>query len=592
MTEKGADIRADPVTTELVRNGVMAVTEEMKTNLMRTAYNFIIFEALVFTVGLFTAKCVSVSIGLGLPMFIRGMAETLKAKLEHFGTDGIEPGDILVTNDAYVTGSHLNHITLSLPIYHEGELVGFSCCMAHWLDIGCTLQGITTDIYAEGLQVPILKLQRAGELNKDLVDIIAMNVRMPERALGDLRAQLTAVRTGERGFLALVERYGRDAVLGSIRRIMDQSEKAARERTRQIPDGVYEAEAFMDDDGIDIGKEIPIVVRVEVAGEEMTIDLTDVSRQVKGFYNSGITTAHACSQVAFKCIASPTDYPINDGSFRPLKTIIPPGRIVSAERPAAMRSWMTFPMTIVDAVFKALAPAIPERVAAGHHADLVMGRMNGIDPRENTLFIGAIGPTGGGWGAKHNEDGMPATVCLNDGDTHNSPSELMEVNYPIVIERHALIPDSGGAGRHRGGLGIEYVVQARSPLNFNSQADRANCEPWGLEGGRAGRGNRVGLRVNGEPGPDFANAKLFWKRIETGDAFIVNSGGGGGFGSPLERPAETVLDDVRQGYVSPEAARVLYGVAIDPETLELDAEATERIRAAMATLESAGAPAE
>ena len=584
----GANPRDDPVTTELVRNGVMAVTEEMKTNLMRTAYNMIIYEALDFTVGLFTAEGETVSIGLGLPMFIRGMAETLKAKLAHFGADGIEPGDILVTNDAYVTGSHLNHITISLPIYHDGALVGFSCCMAHWLDIGGTLQGITTDIYAEGLQVPILKLQRAGELNQDLLDIVAMNVRLPERALGDLRAQLTAVRTGERGFLALIDRYGRDAVLGSIGRIMDQSEASARERTRSIPDGVYRAEAFMDDDGIDIGKRIPIVVRVEVAGEEMTIDLTDVSRQVRGFYNSGITTAYACSQVAYKCIASPTDYPINDGSFRSLKTVIPPGRIVSAERPAAMRSWMTFPMTIVDAVFKALAPAIPERVAAGHHADLVMGRMNGIDPRGNTLFIGAIGPTGGGWGAKHNEDGMPATVCLNDGDTHNSPSELMEVNYPIVIERHALIPDSGGAGRHRGGLGIEYSVRARSPLIFNSQADRANCEPWGLEGGRAGRGNRIGLRVKGERGPEFANAKLFWKRIEADDAFIVNSGGGGGFGSPLERPAETVLDDVRQGYVSPEAARALYGVAIDPDTLELDARATARLRAAMATLEEAG----
>ena len=576
------------MTTELVRNGVMAVTEEMKTNLMRTAYNMIIYEALDFTVGLFTAEGETVSIGLGLPMFIRGMAETLRAKLAHFGADGIEPGDILVTNDAYVTGSHLNHITISLPIYHDGALVGFSCCMAHWLDIGGTLQGITTDIYAEGLQVPILKLQRAGELNQDLLDIVAMNVRLPERALGDLRAQLTAVRTGERGFLALIDRYGRDAVLGSIARIMDQSEASARERTRSIPDGVYQAEAFMDDDGIDIGKRIPIVVRVEVAGEEMTIDLTDVSRQVRGFYNSGITTAYACSQVAYKCIASPTDYPINDGSFRSLKTVIPPGRIVSAERPAAMRSWMTFPMTIVDAVFKALAPAIPERVAAGHHADLVMGRMNGIDPRGNKLFIGAIGPTGGGWGAKHNEDGMPATVCLNDGDTHNSPSELMEVNYPIVIERHALIPDSGGAGRHRGGLGIEYVVRARSPLVFNSQADRANCEPWGLEGGRAGRGNRIGLRVNGERGPEFANAKLFWKRIEADDAFIVNSGGGGGFGSPLERPAETVRDDVRQGYVSAAAALSLYGVVIDPDTLELDARATERVRAAMATLESAG----
>ena len=182
------------MTTELVRNGVMAVTEEMKTNLMRTAYNMIIYEALDFTVGLFTAEGETVSIGLGLPMFIRGMAETLRAKLAHFGTDGIEPGDILVTNDAYVTGSHLNHITISLPIYHDGALVGFSCCMAHWLDIGGTLQGITTDIYAEGLQVPILKLQRAGELNRDLLDIVAMNVRLPERALGDLRAQLTAVR--------------------------------------------------------------------------------------------------------------------------------------------------------------------------------------------------------------------------------------------------------------------------------------------------------------------------------------------------------------------------------------------------------------
>ncbi len=578
---------ADPVVTELVRNGVMAVSEEMKTNLMRTAYNMIIYEALDFTVGLFTADGQTISIGLGLPMFIRGMAETLKAKLAHFGPEGIAPGDILVTNDAYITGSHLNHITLSLPIYHDGELVAFACCMAHWLDIGGTLQGITTDIYSEGLQLPVLKLQKAGVLDRDLVDLIAMNVRMPERALGDLRAQLTAVKTGERGYLGLIGRYGKDAVAASIAAVMDQSEQAARERTASIPDGVYKAEAFMDDDGIDVGKTVPIRVRVEVAGETMTIDLTDVSAQVKGFYNSGITTAYACAQVAYKCLTSPTDYPINDGSFRPLTTVIPPGRVVSARKPAAMRSWMSFPMTIVDAIFKALAPAAPERIAAGHHADLMMGRMNGIDPARARLFIGAIGPTGGGWGAKHDSDGVSATVCLNDGDTHNSPSELMEVNYPILIERHGLIADSGGAGRHRGGLGIEYIVKARSPLNFNSQAERANCEPWGLEGGLDGRGNRIALRVDGAPGPEFSNAKVFWRRIEADDAFIVNSGGGGGFGSPLERPAGRVREDVRQGYVSLEAAHALYGVVIDPETLALDAAATERVRAAMAMLNAA-----
>src|SRR5947199_51595 len=173
--------KVDAVLTEIVRNGVIAVTEEMKTNLMRTAYNMIIYEALDFTVGLFTAEGETISIGLGLPMFIRGMSETVKAKIAHFGIDGIEPGDILVTNDSYITGSHLNHVTLTLPIFHEGQLVAFACCMAHWLDIGGTLGGMTTDIFSEGLQIPILKYQRAGVVNQDLVDIIRMNVRVPTR---------------------------------------------------------------------------------------------------------------------------------------------------------------------------------------------------------------------------------------------------------------------------------------------------------------------------------------------------------------------------------------------------------------------------
>src|SRR3972149_2521323 len=199
------------VLTEIVRNGVLAVTEEMKTNLTRTAYNMIIYEALDFTVGLYTAEGETVSIGLGLPMFIRGMAETVKAKLRPFGKD-LEPGDILVTNDSYITGSHLNHFTFSLPIFHQGELCAFACCMAHWMDVGGVLGGMTTDIYSEGLQVPIMKYQKAGVVNQDLVDIIRMNVRIPERGLGDLRAQVTALKTGERRFLELLDRYGRTNV--------------------------------------------------------------------------------------------------------------------------------------------------------------------------------------------------------------------------------------------------------------------------------------------------------------------------------------------------------------------------------------------
>ena len=578
----------DPVVTEIVRSGVLAVTNEMKTNLMRTAYNTIIYEALDFTVGLFTAKGETVSIGLGLPMFIRGMAETIKAKLDHFGTDGIEPGDILVTNDAYTTGSHLNHFTFSLPIFHDGELIAFSCCMAHWMDVGGTLGGMTTDIYSEGLQVPILKYQRAGVVNQDLVDIIRMNVRIPERAMGDLRAQITAVKTGERLFLDLVGRYGRDAVLGSIAVIMDQSEKAARARTLTIPDGVYEAESFMDDDGVDINQRIPIRVRVIVEGEEVTIDLSEVSKQVTGFYNSGITTAYACSQVAYKCITSPTDYPINDGSFRSLKTVVTPGKIVSAVKPAPMRWWMCFPMTIVDTIFKALAPVIPERVIAGHHADLVIANLNGISPRDNMLFLAHTGPTGGGWGAKRDEDGMSATVAINDGDTHNAPCEQIEAKFPLLIGRRALRDDSGGAGRQRGGLGIDQIVEARTACNFNSTIDRMHCAPWGLEGGLGGAGNQVVVRrgKDGEWKEDFDNAKILHFRLQEGDAIALRSGGGGGFGSPLERPVERVRHDVRQGYVTPEAAARDYGVVCDLETLTVDEEATEKLRAAKVTLAS------
>ena len=575
MSAKLRDV--DPITVEILRNGVIAVTEEMKTNLMRTAYNMIIYEALDFTVGLFTAEGETVSIGLGLPMFIRGMAETVKAKLRHFGREGIHPDDILITNDAYITGSHLNHVTLTMPIFHNNELIAFTCCMAHWLDVGGSIGHVTTDIYSEGLQIPLLKYQRSGAVNQDLVDLIKQNVRLPDLAMGDLRAQVTAVTTGARRFLELVERYGCDDVLGSIQIIMDQTDAAARASARTIPDGVYEAESFMDDDGIQIGVRIPIKVRVIIRDGEVTIDLSDVSQQVGGFYNSGITTGFACAQVAYKCLTTPTYYPVNDGSFRSLKVIMPAGRVISATRPAPMRWWMTFPMTVVDTIFKALAPAIPDRVIAGHHADLVTTTMHGISPIDGRFFIAAVGPVGGGWGAKRSQDGVSVTVCINDGDTHNSPSEQVETKYPILIERYALRTDSGGAGRTRGGLGADIVVQALSPMSFNSTIERAHCKPWGLDGGLAADGNALSLRVNGEWKHDLPNAKLMNYRLRKGDAFMVRSGGGGGFGPPAERDLEQIAFDVHEGYVSAEAAKRDYGVAIDEDTGEVCVERTKAL---------------
>jgi N-methylhydantoinase B len=578
---------ADPVLVEIVRNGVMAVTEEMKVNLMRTAYNMIIYEALDFTVGLFTREGETVSIGLGLPMFIRGMSETVKAKIRHFGHDGFAPGDILLTNDAYITGSHLNHLTFTAPIFHHGTLVGFACCMAHWPDVGGTLGGVTTDIYSEGLQIPIVKYARAGVVNQEIHEIIRMNVRLPERAMGDLRAQVTAIKTGERRLLELLDRYGQRAVLDCVRVLMDHAEAAARERTRAIPDGVYEAESFMDDDAVEVEKRIPIRVKVIVAGDEMTVDLTDVARQVRGFYNSGPTTGIACAQVAFKCVTSPTHYPVNDGAFRNLKVVLPPGSIVSAVRPAPMRWWMTFPMTVVDTIFKALAKAIPDQVIAGHHADLCVALLDGVDAETGKLFITAFGPLGGGWGAKRSADGVSATVCINDGDTHNSPNEQLEAKFPVMVESLSLIADSGGPGRSRGGLGVETVVRALSDFNVNTSIERAVCLPWGLDGGLEGTGNEMLLRRDGVLNDDVPNAKVFRARVKAGDAFVLRSGGGGGFGSPLDRDLESLARDVRCGYVSRQAAETYYGAVFAPLTLAIDVAATERQRVALAEVHRA-----
>ena len=568
--------------TEIIRNGVIAVTEEMKSNLMRTAYNMIIYEALDFTVGLFTPEGETISIGLGLPMFIRGMAETVRAKINHFGVSNVRPGDILVTNDAYITGSHLNHFTFSMPVFVGKKLCGFACCMAHWVDVGGQLGGVTTDIYSEGIQIPIIKYQDEGVVNQDLVDIIAMNVRIPERAMGDLRAQITAVKTGERRFGELLRRYGPDKTLTAIAQIMQQSEKAARARTLEIRDGTYEATSYMDDDGVDIGKPVPIKVRVVVQGDTMTVDLTDVSAQVRGFFNSGATTGTACAQVAYKCLTSPTDYPINEGSFRSLQVKLSPGTIVSAVKPAAMRAWMTFPMTIIDTIFKAMEAAVPERVIAGHHADLMSVRVHGLHPATGRFFMGSFGPLGGGWGAKMTEDGMSATVCLNDGDTHNSPVESVETKYPLIVDSLALRNGSGGAGEYRGGLGIERKVTARAPMTLNSQVDRMHCAPWGLSGGLDGQSNEVAvLSTDGSPAV-APNAKVFLQRLKAGESFVVRSGGGGGYGSPLQRDPGKVALDVQENYISTASACEIYGVVLD-EILQVDEGATARRRKAMAS---------
>lgn len=557
--------RADPITAEIVRSSLVAITREMKSNLMRTAYNLVIYEAQDFTVGLFDSAAQTMSIGLGLPMFIHGLSESVKAQVSFFGVSGLDEGDVLLTNDAYITGSHLNHMVLTAPIFVNGEIVAFSSSMAHWMDVGGVLGGTTEDIYAEGLQVPVVKLFKKGIQDDEITRIIASNVRFPDLAMGDLRAQVSAIRTGESRFRALVDRYGKDVVLASVEDLYMRSERIAREMVTEIPDGHYEAHAFMDDDGVRIGEQVPIGVAVDVAGDEMTIDLSGVSPQVSGYYNSGVTAGLSAARVAFKCITSPNMYPINEGSFRPVKVVLPPGLVVSATKPAAMRWWMTYPMTVIDCIFRALSEVAESASVAGHHADLCVANFYGRDDRTGRFFMASGGLSGGGWGATSNADGQSATVCINDGDTHNQPVEAMEAKYPAIIENYCLRTDSGGAGRFRGGLGTQRTVRLETSARLNSFLERTKCAPWGVRGGWDGLANRITVHRGDGETLTFENGKVDGLALAAGDSYVVETGGGGGYGDPAGRPWDEVAQDVWRGYVSAEQARAAYGVTTEAQ---------------------------
>lgn len=554
--------RSAAITDEIIRGSLVAITDEMKTNLMRTAYNPIIYEALDYTVGLFDTNGDTVSIGLGLPMFIKGLSETVKAKIAHWGLKDLRPGDVLLTNDAYVTGSHLNHIVLTVPVFHDGRVVAFSSSMAHWIDIGGVLGGRTTDIYAEGLQIPFVKVVKEGIEDSEILAFIAMNVRRPELAFGDYRAQLAAIRTGELRLSAMLNRYGADTVMASIQRMYAHSEALAKSAVAKVPDGVYSAETVMDDDGVS-DTPIPIKVTVTIDDDRMIVDLSEISPQVAGYFNSGPAAGRSASQVAFKCLTTPLQMPINEGAFRPLEVILPPGRVISAERPAAMQWWMTIPVTVVDTIFKALATAMPEQVHAAHHADLNIAHISGIDD-DGRFFQDLVNIPGGGWGAGAHADGMPATVCINDGDTHNTPVEANEARLPILVETYRLRPDSGGPGRHRGGLGVQMTTQVLCISRFSAGIERTRSAPWGLDGGGPAAANEVRYSVGGVPVVP-PTGKVDATMLSPGDYITIRSGGGGGYGDPRLRPVDDVRRDVLEGYVSATTARTAYGVAIDDD---------------------------
>ncbi len=381
-------------------------------------------------------------------------------------------------------------------------------------------------------------------------------MRFPDSALGDLRAQIACCQLGIRRFGELLRRYGRETVETCIGAVWDATERDARAFIAKIPDGTYEAESFLDNDGRSLDVPLRVKVQVTVDGERMVVDFSQINEQTAGPINSGYSGGLAAARVAFKCLTQP-NAPVNEGCFRPLEIVLPEGKILNAKPPAALGLWSIALPTVIDTILKALAPVLPEKIPAAHKGDMGGCSIGGFRSDGRRFLLMNI--FGGGWGGRPQEDGESASVSICQGDVRSAPIELQEIQYPFLIERFALRTDSGGAGFHRGGLGVEMSYRALQPCVANVNCERTKDPPWGLNGGKPGAVNEATLVRR--DGSESKLKKATGVRMEAGDRMTFLTAGGGGWGDPRARPRQAVTDDVRAGYVSPDAARRDYGFA-------------------------------
>jgi len=571
----------DAVTLEVIRNALPAIANEMAADLQRTSYNMMIYEVRDFCTALVNTdgELISQNVG-GVSHFVADLGVIITDGIKRYGKGGFKPGDVILTNHQAVAGQHLNNIVIYMPYFHKGELLLFAMVRAHWIDVGGMSTGFgagpgVADPWLEGLQLDQLKIYQDGKLDDTLYRVLKDNIRFPESSLGDMNSQMAACRLAVRRMNELFEKYGKATILTAIEQVFAETERKCRNVVEKLKDGVYEAESFIDDDGVKLGERVPIHAKVTINRGAMTIDLSKTSSERKAAINS---RTYAGARVAYKALTGPLE-PVNEGSFRALKVIIPEGNIMMARYPAPMSGWSAIVPTVVDTIVKALGKAMPDRVPAGHHG-LLGGAVVffGVHPKTQRRFV-VQSIEGGGWGGRPGEDGESGTVSVCQGDVRNGSIEGIELKCPVLVESRALRTDSGGAGKYRGGLGIDMHVRNLVEGRWNFEhTRREQCPPWGIWGGKAGTYGDFPLRLPGEN--DFRSMAASHYPVPVEAEVIVRTGGGGGWGDPLEREAAAVRADVIEEFISRRAAEADYGVVFRDD-LTLDEAATEHRRNAL-----------
>lgn len=549
----------DPITSEVVRNAYNAIADDMSAMIARSAYSPIIYEAHDYGIALFDRHARLLGQYAGLPLFTGGLDAGLKATIERYGIENLKDGDVYTVNDSYITGGHLNDVDVIGVVADEDEVVGFICIRAHWADIGTAEPGFpvnSRNIFQEGVRWGPTRIMERGEWVRDVVDLLCLNSRVPKTLMGDLKAQIAAIRLGAERLRWLKGRFGQNMLEACASLIFDATETKYRNFIRSIPDGVYEADGCSDNDGV-TDEPVYAKVRVTIDGDRMIVDTTGSSRQRPGNLNTGFANTVSAVRLAIALLFPEREPDINDGSFRAIEVKAEPGSIYAAEAPApCMRPHPV--MLLIDLIIKALSPALPETVAAGLPGDSWNIFLIGTHPKTGQPFASGEA-LDGGWGANAHGDGASAVIHSAAGDFRNIPVETLEHRVPVLIRRLELGCDSGGAGKFRGGQNVVKEYEMLSDMTVTLHFDRSVTPQWGLFGGESGAAPKVTVHDQAHP-EGFVVRKVEQLPLKKGDRFIAETGGGGGYGPPRERAREHVLADIANGAVSVAAAQQRYGV--------------------------------
>lgn len=566
----------DPIIIEIIRHGLLAGAEEMARNLCRTAYNTVVYEIHDYGIGIHDVNGDVVADAPGIAIFTRGNDHGIKKSIEFIGKEKMLPGDVFILNYPYWSSAHTLDPLVFAPIHFEGELIGFTSCRIHVLDLKQKDAGYvldSTDMYQEGLFFPVSRLYREGVQNEDIFNIIRFNSRMPKHTIGDIQAQVSACVTGVRRTQDVAAKYGVDALLDAMIAINAHGEKLARLALARLPKGTWSAYDFVDSDGVDLDRMIKMNATVTITEDEMIVDWTGSEMNVRGPINLPVGQTEALCSLIFKSITTPNS-PVVAGNFAPLRVITEPGSVMHAVPPMPTFTLWTG-LLAGEVVLKALAQGMPDRIPASSGGDVSSMMGLGINPRTGESWLEATNEAVG-FGGHMNGDGEDGIMHLSEPGCRNNPVEVLETKSTMIIDSYGYVADSGGAGEHRGGVGVSRVYRFTADATGICLVYKTKSPPWSIAGGDEGKSARIVLNPGTEREVVTAGS---YNSLQAGDVLANITGGGGGYGSPFDRAAERVLVDVVNGFVGIEAARLDYGVVISPD-LVIDAEATRALRAA------------